>query len=178
MSIFPTQLPDPQFTLGVVIPVPEPQRSVLRQWRREFGGVATEAIAPHITLVSGGYQESWEQAAAQVRRAAQHSARFRVQLGAARSFAPASQVVYLPLVAGAERCLELHQLLLEQQLVHQSQFDYHPHLTIAQNLSDQLLDAAQQRLAEAELGFEADRVQLFDTRDGAWNLSEEISLGR
>lgn len=176
MSIFPTQLPDPQFTLGVVIPVPEPQRSVLREWRRVYGGAATEPIAPHITLISGSYGESWEQAARQVRRVAQGSACFEVRLASVGSFRPASEVVYLPLAAGAERCWELHRQLLADQLRHESQFEYHPHLTIAQNVPSADLDAAQEQLREVELSFEVRTLQLFDTRGGAWNLSEELAL--
>jgi 2'-5' RNA ligase len=167
---------DPQFTLGVVIPVPEPQRSVLRAWRRKFGGADSEPIAPHITLVSGGYLSSWEQAAERVRDVAQESSCFTVELGAARSFRPASQVVYLPLAEGGEQCWSLHRALLADQLCHDSKFEYHPHLTIAQNVPEADLDAAQEQLNDVALGFAVDCLQLFDTRDGAWNLCEEISL--
>lgn len=176
MSDRRTELPDPQFTLGVVIPVPEPQRSLLRDWRRLYGGAATEPIAPHITLISGGYLKSWEQAAARVREVAQESSCFTVRLAAARSFRPASQVVYLPVAEGGEHCWKLHRALVAEQLCHDSKFEYHPHLTIAQNVPEADLDAAQEQLHDVELGFAVDCLQLFDTRDGAWNLCEEIRL--
>lgn len=166
-----------EYTLGVVIPVPQPHRDTLRAWRQEFGGAATEPIAPHITLVSGSYLATWEKAAAQVRRVASTLEPFTIELGAARTFRPASDVVYLPLQAGADQCWELHRQLLGDALRHESGFAYHPHLTIAQNVPAQQLDAAQAGLSTVDMVFEADRVQLFDTRGGQWNLSEDIALG-
>ena len=166
-----------RFTLGVVIPVPQPHRDTLRAWRREFGGEATEPIAPHITLVSGSYLHTWEKAAAQVRQVAQRGQSFQVRLGAALSFRPASEVVYLPLQAGADECWGLHRALLGDALRHESGFAYHPHLTIAQNVPAHRLDAAQAALNEVDLSFTVERIQLFDTAGGQWNLSEELQLG-
>lgn len=168
---------EPRFTLGVVIPVPQPQRETLRAWRREFGGADTEAIAPHITLVSGSYLNTWEKAVAQVRQVASSAAGFTVQLGPARTFRPASEVVYLPLLAGAEECWTLHRALLSDALRHESGFAYHPHLTIAQNVPAERLDAAQAALHGFDLSFAVESIQLFDTRRGQWSLSEEITLG-
>ncbi|MGP9527204.1 2'-5' RNA ligase family protein [Glutamicibacter sp. AOP5-A2-18] len=164
------------YTLGVVIPVPQPHRETLRAWRREFGGAATEVIAPHITLVSGSYLHSWEQAAEQVRQVAGGVSPFTLSLGSARTFRPASEVVFLPLESGADECWDLHRALLGDQLRHESDFAYHPHLTIAQNVPAADLDAAQAALQDVELSFEVTTVQLFDTRGATWNLSEEISL--
>ncbi|MFJ2618739.1 2'-5' RNA ligase family protein [Glutamicibacter sp. NPDC087344] len=166
-----------RFTLGVVIPVPEPHREALRAWRREFGGLETEEIAPHITLVSGSYLDSWERAAAQVRQVASETSCFLVQLGAARTFRPASEVVYLPLLTGSQECWALHRALLSEALHDESDFPYHPHLTIAQNAPAQNLDAAQSTLDQVDLSFEVQTIQLFDTRSGQWSLSEEIALG-
>ncbi|UYQ78241.1 2'-5' RNA ligase family protein [Glutamicibacter sp. JL.03c] len=166
-----------EYTLGVVIPVPQPHRDALRAWRQEFGGAATEPIAPHITLVSGSYLNTWEQAAAQVRQVASGTKPFTIELGAARTFRPASDVVYLPLLSGADHCWALHRRLLGDALRHESSFAYHPHLTIAQDVPAAQLDAAQAALSTTDMVFEADRVQLFDTRGGQWNLSEDIDLG-
>ncbi len=166
-----------RFTLGVVIPVPQPHRDTLRAWRREFGGEATEPIAPHITLVSGSYLNTWDKAAAQVRRVARQGEPFQVRLGAALTFRPASDVVYLPLESGAESCWDLHRALLGDALRHESCFAYHPHLTIAQNVPADRLDAAQAALHEVDLSFTVESIQLFDTASGQWNLSEELRLG-
>jgi 2'-5' RNA ligase len=166
-----------EYTLGVVIPVPQPHREKLRAWRQEFGGEATGPIAPHITLVSGSYLNSWEKAAAQVRRVAATVEPFSIQLGPARTFRPASDVVFLPLETGAQECWALHRALLGDALRHESAFAYHPHLTIAQNVPAAQLDAAQAALGDAQLSFTADRIQLFDTRGGEWNFSEDIALG-
>ncbi len=165
-----------RFTLGVVIPVPAPHRETLRTWRREYGGEATEPIAPHITLISGSYLNTWEKAATQVRRVAAASKPFEIRLGPAQSFRPKSDVVFLPLERGADECWALHQQLLGDALRHESDFAYHPHVTIAQNVPAAQLDAAQADLKDVQITFEVESIELFDTRSGQWNFSERISL--
>ncbi|GAB3620653.1 2'-5' RNA ligase family protein [Glutamicibacter endophyticus] len=169
---------DPRFTLGVVIGVPEPQLAELRAWRREFGGPTTEPIAPHITLISGVHTAGWGPAAAHVQRVAAQTAGFEVQLGpGAASFRPASQVVYLPLSGGAEQCRALHRRLVGDYLQHTSAFAYHPHLTIAQNVPDERLDAALQALRGVRMSFAVEHIDLFDTGVGHWSLVQRLPLG-
>ena len=169
-------IPAARFSLGVVIPVPSPVLEVLAQWRRDFGPAQAAAIAPHVTLVSGSFVHSWHDAAEHVRQCAAAAAGFEVSLGPAATFRPASDVVYLPLRAGADDCWALHRALVGEKLRHESAFAYHPHLTIAQDLPAARLDAAQAALSEVDLSFTADRVQLFDTHAGQWTLREEIAL--
>ncbi|MGN0127784.1 2'-5' RNA ligase family protein, partial [Glutamicibacter soli] len=74
-------------------------------------------------------------------------------------------------------CWALHRGLLSDALRHESNFAYHPHLTIAQNVAPDQLDAAQAALRGIDLSFAVESIQLFDTRGGQWSLSEEIKLG-
>lgn len=177
MHRVPPPVFDPRYTLGVVIPVPEPARGQLHRWREHYGTVDHQQVAPHITLVTGSHLGPWPQAAAHVRRVADRERAFRVRLGAARSFRPASQVVYLPLLAGSGNCHRLHRDLLAGPLQHDSQFDFHPHLTITQNAAAPQLDAALGELQAVDLDFTVDEIQLFDMHDGQWNLIERIVLG-
>lgn len=169
---------DPRYTLGIVIPVPEPVRGVLRGWRERFGAADAQAVDPHVTLVTGAHREDWSGAAAHVRRVAAAHRAFEVVLGPARSFRPLSPVVYLPLLAGSGQCRALHEALLDGPLIHDSPFDYHPHLTIAQNVEEQALDVAQQRLSQTSLAFRAEQLLLFEMTDGRWQLRERMPLGR
>lgn len=76
----------------------------------------------------------------------------------------------------AFECWALHQQLLGDALRHESDFAYHPHLTIAQNVPAAQLDAAQADLKDVQITFEVESIELFDTRSGQWNFSERISL--
>lgn len=178
MKSFPHRVEDPSYTLGVVIPVPEPHRAQLHRWRVRHGSADSQQVAPHITLVTGSYLDSWEQAAEHVARTARDHPSFSVQLGAARSFRPVSQVVYLPLRSGAAQCHRLHTALLDGPLHHESQFEYHPHLTITQNVPDAQLDQALGELEAVQLSFPVTEIQLFDMRQGQWNLSAQFPLAK
>jgi len=73
-------------------------------------------------------------------------------------------------------CWALHQQLLGDALRHESEFAYHPHLTVAQNVPAVQLDAAKADLKDVQITFEVESIELFDTRSGQWNFSERISL--
>ncbi|MCW4465042.1 2'-5' RNA ligase family protein [Glutamicibacter sp. MNS18] len=176
MTAFPHRIIDPRYTLGVVIPVPEPQRAQLHQWRVRHGSPDSHQVAPHITLVTGSHRGTWQQAAAHVAQVLRQVPAFDVHLGGACSFRPASQVVYLPLESGARQCHRIHASLLDGPLHHDSQFAYHPHLTITQNVPDRQLDEALAELGQVQMGFPVTTVQLFDMRRGQWNLTEQFDL--
>ncbi len=178
MQPHPVPPEDPQYTLGVVIPVPEPPHTQLRDWRASYGGQASLLIEPHVTLVTGSLNggASWQDAAQHLHRVCAAQPPFTVQLGAAISFRPLSPVVYLPLRQGLDACRQLHQALLRGPLRHDSPFEYHPHLTIAQNVTDAELDAALHALSGVELRFTVDQVQLFAMHAGTWQLREQLAL--
>ena len=177
MNPHPSPDVGPRYTLGVVIPVPEPQRALLRRWRAHYGAADSALIYPHVTLVTRAHPRAWGAAADPVRAVAAASAAFEVRLRAAASFRPDSEVVSLPLEAGLGECLALHAQLLRGPLRHASHFAYHPHLTIAQNVGDARLDAAQTALHKALVEFTVRHVQLYDMAGETWNLREQIPLG-
>lgn len=163
--------------LGVVIEIPSPLRERLRDWRLRYGGAAAAIVDPHITLVSGS-TSTWDQAAAHVRSLAHRSKAFNIRLHGTGTFRPVTNVVYLNVTTGAEACRQLHDALITGPLGHDLSFGYHPHLTIAHDAAERLLDAAQKDLANESMDFEVTSVGLFGIDEaGRWSLREEIVLG-
>lgn len=163
--------------LGVVIEIPSPLRERLRDWRLRYGGVEAAIVDPHITLVSGSTR-AWDQAAAHVRNLARRFEAFTIRLHGTGTFRPITNVVYLNVTDGAETCTQLHDALLAGPLGHDLSFGYHPHLTIAHDVAESLLDAAQEDLSEESLEFDVTSIGLFGIEEtGRWSLREELDLG-
>lgn len=164
--------------LGVVISLPAGLSAEIEAWRREFGGSAAASIAPHITLVSGNATSEWEPAAAHVRAVAAASEPFTVRLSGTGTFLPVSPVVFLNVVSGAAECTSLHHRLQSGPLAHELEFEYHPHVTIAHDLPEDVMDRAARQLAGLEAEFVVESIGLFDhDAEGNWSLSEELRLG-
>lgn len=163
--------------LGVVIEIPSPLRERLRDWRLRYGAKDATVVDPHITLVSGS-TTAWEQAATHVRETAAHALPFTIRLHGTGTFRPVTDVVYLNVTEGAESCTALHDALVTGPLGHDLSFGYHPHLTIAHDVSEPMLDAAQRDLIDESMDFEVKSVGLFGIdKSGHWSLREDLDLG-
>lgn len=163
--------------LGVVIQLPSPLDATVREWRRRYGGQAAAAIAPHITLVSGSTTD-WDSAVRHVRKVAAHMPVFRVGISGTGTFRPISPVVFMNVIEGAQACGRLHDALVDGPLRHELSYGYHPHLTIAHEVEDSIMDLAQEELSGESMTFPVDSIGLFGIDSaGAWSLREELELG-
>jgi 2'-5' RNA ligase len=88
----------------------------------------------HVTVLpprplSYGVDEAWKS----LESGLQDFQPFLVELGAVEIF-PLTQVVYLSVKQGRQELLELHARLNHGQLAFQEPFEYHPHVTLAQDM--------------------------------------------
>lgn len=166
-------------SVGIVIPVPEPHRSVLRQQRLSFGDTIARSVPPHITLITGIRATDWMAASDHARRVAAQTAPFRVVLQGTATFRPISPVVYLRVTEGFSACVSLNHELQSGPLASCAEFPYHPHLTLAHGVEEQQMNRALTSLADYKVGFAVDRIGLFEyDADGRWALQEELTLGQ
>lgn len=76
-----------------------------------------------------------------VQRGLQEVGPFEIRLGEIEIF-PVTDVIYLSIAAGYERLRELHTSLDSGCLEFQEPFDYHPHVTLAQDLTHEQIEGA------------------------------------
>lgn len=170
---------DEGISVGVVIPLPEPLRSQLRETRASLGDPVAGSIAPHITLVTGAVATDWVAVRQHVRDVAARAGRFRLSLRGTASFRPVTNVVYLQVEDGFDECVALHRELQAGPLSPRAEYDFHPHLTMAHDLPQRQLDLALERLGGYAAEFPVDRIGLFEhDADGLWALQEELILGQ
>ncbi|HYF72383.1 MAG TPA: 2'-5' RNA ligase family protein [Nocardioides sp.] len=166
-------------TIGVAVAIPEPWASELQDYRKGVGDHTAAMIPTHITLVPP--TEIDDRELAEVERhledVAAQTVGFCVHLRGTGTFRPVSPVVFVTLVEGISRCEQLAKALRRGPLEVELQYPYHPHVTIAHHLADDLLDQAFTELAGFECEFDVERFHLYvhDDRDG-WRPTRDFPL--
>lgn len=166
-------------TIGVSIAVPDPFGSALQEFRVSLGDESARHIPTHITLVPPAEvpEDSLEAIDAHLRAAAARQAPFRVQLRGTGTFRPVSPVVFVGVVEGIGGCEMLAAATRSGPLAVEVSFPYHPHVTVAHDVSDELLERAFTELADFAADFEVGEFWLYmhDERHG-WRPTQAFRL--
>ena len=164
--------------VGIVIAVPEPMAGELRAARASFGDPMAAVIPAHITLVTTTETSDWDATLRHVREVAAAQEPFRVTLQGTSSFRPVSPVVYLNVAEGFDECIGLHKEFQSGPLARDLPFPFHPHVTVAHDVSEQSMDEAVRQLGGYSASFTVDRVGLYEhDAAGLWKLHEHVQLG-
>ena len=166
-------------SLGVILGFPPGIAEELQRWRASFGDPMATVIPAHITLVTTTPTDDWEAARDHVREVARTQAPFMVTIAGTGSFRPVSPVVFINVAEGFEECVELHEKLQTGPLARDLAFPYHPHVTIAQDVPAEALDAAFDDLAGFSAKFGVPAFTLFSHGgEGPWRRRRDYPLGR
>ncbi|MCC3272869.1 2'-5' RNA ligase family protein [Arthrobacter zhangbolii] len=152
--------------------------SELRAARASFGDPMAAVIPAHITLVTTTETSDWDATVDHVREVAAAQEPFRVTLQGSASFRPVSPVVYVNVDQGFDECIALHKELQSGPLARDLVFPFHPHVTVAHDVSEQSMDEAVRRLDDYQASFTVDCVGLYEhDATGLWKLHEHVQLG-
>ncbi|WP_018134807.1 2'-5' RNA ligase family protein [Acaricomes phytoseiuli] len=163
---------------GVVLAIPEPFATELKIWRASFGDPLAEIVPAHITLVTTTPITDWASVTDHVRDVASEQEEFRVTLRSTGAFRPVSPVVFLKVAEGFEHCTALHERLQCGPLARELPFPFHPHVTVAHDISEAGMDEALTMLDAYEASFPVDSMGLYEhSNDGVWTLREEVGFG-
>lgn len=167
-------------TIGVALAIPEPWAGQLQRYRASLGDETATRIPTHITLVPP--TEVAEAELSSVERhlddAASDFAGFGIHLRGTGTFRPVSPVVFVTVAEGISQCEQLAALVRRGPLDVRLQYPYHPHVTIAHDLADDVLDRAFEELATFECVFEAEEFHLYCHADeSGWRPTRGFRLG-
>lgn len=166
-------------TIGVSIAIPPPHGEFLQERRAAFGDMSAWQIPAHITLlppteVSDGSYAAFREHCAKV--AGAHAA-FEVVLRGTGTFRPVSDVVFIQVARGVSACEGLEADLRSGPVSRDLEFNYHPHVTVAHNVSTEALDRAFNELADYAVTFQATSYHLYELgRDGVWRSVHGFEL--
>ena len=166
--------------IGVAIGLPEPYTSELQGWRERLGDPNAASIPPHVTLLPPTALSSDDLDAVEehLRSTAAAERPFEITLRGSSTFRPVSPVVFVPLATGASRCEALEAAVRSGPLARELTFPYHPHVTVAHDLSDAQLDRAEAALVGYEARFRVWGFTLFEKgADGMWRPQRDFPFG-
>lgn len=166
-------------TIGVAIPVPEPWGGELQRYRVELGNPDAAGIPTHITLLPPVEveEELLPKILDHLESAVADTPQFTVRLRGTGTFRPVAPVVFVNLVQGVASCQQLASAVRRGPLAVETQFPYHPHVTVAHHLPEHVLDRALHDLAAFECDFPA-QVSLYVHEVGqGWVRFRDLPLG-
>jgi 2'-5' RNA ligase len=166
-------------TIGVAVAIPEPWATQLQDYRTAVGDATAAMIPTHVTLVP-----PTEIAEADLPLVEKHLEEvatgrrpFRVHLRGTGTFRPVSPVVFVTLVEGISECEQLALAVRRGPLAVDLHYPYHPHVTVAHHLPDELLDRAFADLAGFECEFDVEEFHLYVHEDETgWRPTREFPL--
>ena len=165
-------------SVGVILGFPPGIAAELQQWRASFGDPLAGVVPAHITLVTTTPTHDWEATLAHVRDVARRQSPFMVTIAGTGSFRPVSPVVFIKVEDGFDECVELHEKLQQGPLQRDLPFAFHPHVTIAHDVSPESLDEAETVLKDYKATFPVVSMGLYEhDADGIWQLREELDFG-
>lgn len=165
--------------VGVLIEIPEPFATQLREARVRFADPEAQTIPPHVTLVAPVSLDPAEIDAVEqhIESAVEGHQPFRMLLRGTGTFRPVTDVVFIAVAEGISGCESLESALRRGPLAVDRAYPYHPHVTVAHDLPQAALDGAFESLADYAASFTVDEVALYELDDGQWRLGRRFGLG-
>jgi 2'-5' RNA ligase len=104
---------------------------------------------------------------------------FDVRLRGSSTFRPVSPVVFVPLAMGISGCERIEGKVRSGPLARDLSFPYHPHVTVAHDVGDEMLDRAFAALASYDASFRVWGFTLFEQGpDKVWRPQRDFPFGR
>ena len=165
--------------LGVVVAIPEPWAQLLVDWRSKVGDPQAGMVPPHVTLLPPTEVPRAQRTAisghlAEVARA--HPP-FDMHLFGTGTFRPVSEVVFVAVAKGIGNCELLSRDVRTGPLNRSLSYPYHPHVTVAHDVPEDMLELAYSGLSDLSAEFSVDHFTEFEqTPSGAWTVAREYPL--
>jgi 2'-5' RNA ligase len=167
--------------IGVAIEIPQPYGAQLQQWRRRLGDPLAMRVPPHVTLLppTAVPAERLPVVEEHLRRIAAEERAFAMTLRGTGTFRPVSPVTFVQLAAGISDCERLERRVRSGPLHRELKFNYHPHVTVAQDVDDAALERGFTALASYAATFEVWGFTLFEEGpDRVWRPQRDFRFGQ
>jgi 2'-5' RNA ligase len=170
----------PGTTIGVAIAVPTPWGEELQECRRELGDPHADAIPTHVTLLPPTTVDDslMPEVIAHLDAVAAVEAPFAMELRGCGTFRPVSPVVFVTVATGIGGCERIQKGVRSGPLERELHYPYHPHVTVAHDVADDILDRAYESVADYRAAFTVNSFHIYEHGDdGVWRSRREFKLG-
>ncbi|CAH0191298.1 MAG: YjcG family protein [Priestia megaterium] len=166
---------------GVVLFPSKKLQDVANSYRKRYDSHYS-LIPPHLTLkeVFEATEDQIDEIAANLRKIAEDTNPFTLNVTKVSSFSPANNVIYLK-VEQKQELTSLYNKLHEGNLEQPTEYSFIPHITIGQRLSDdEHLDVySQLKLVDVAHEETVDRFHLmYQLENETWTVFETFRLGK
>lgn len=168
-----------QVRIGIAIEVPPPFGPQLQELRISLGDPLGTVIPPHITLLAPTVvdEDVLDDVERHLESVAESAGEFQIHLRGTGTFRPVSDVVFIQVVQGIAECEQIEALVRTGPLTTTPRFNYHPHVTIAHDLSDEQLDAAFEQGSDFDALFPVSHFSFYHHGDdGLWRTRRTFDL--
>jgi 2'-5' RNA ligase len=165
--------------LGIVVPIPEPWAQLLVDWRSKVGDAQANVVPPHVTLLPPTEVPVADRTAisAHLAEVARRHPSFDMHLAGTGTFRPVSDVVFIAVARGIGNCELLSTDVRHGPLARSLAFPYHPHVTVAHDVPEDMLELAYTGLADLSAEFRVSSFTEFEqTPGGEWAVAREYPL--
>jgi 2'-5' RNA ligase len=166
----------------VAVALPEPYSTTLANARRATGDKHADDMTPHVTLVPPvQVSEPLDHIVEFLQGCAKATEPFVLHLRGTGTFRPVSQVVFVAVTKGISELELLTERLRIPPLDPPALFPYHPHVTVAQEVEERILDAIYEELADFRATLTVTSFQLYEANGGStarlWVPILDLPLG-
>jgi 2'-5' RNA ligase len=168
-------------TIGVALAIPEPHGSELQGHRESFGDSLAACIPTHITLLppTPVTPDELRHVEEHLRKVADAERSFEIHLRGTGTFYPVSPVVFVSVALGISDCERVEAAVRSGPLARELTFPYHPHVTIAHDLPQDVLEQAFDKLAAYDVRFPVWGFSLYEHgADGVWRPQRDFTFGQ
>jgi 2'-5' RNA ligase len=164
--------------IGVAVAIPEPYGSQLRGIRERLGDPQARSIPTHVTLLPPTTVDNvlLPEIDEHLEAVARSQRPYSMVLRGSGTFRPVSPVVFVTLVDGISACERLENAVRSGVLWRPLHFNYHPHITVAHDLPDAILDAAADELSDFSASFTVDHFTGYEHVDDSWAPRREFAF--
>ncbi|MEY4136169.1 MAG: hypothetical protein RL205_297 [Actinomycetota bacterium] len=164
-------------TLGVAIEIPEPFGSAIDTARLGYEP-SLGRMPAHITLLPPVDVDSdvLPGVVEHLAGVAAACSPFDVELHGTGTFQPVSPVVFIALSRGISSCERVEARVRSGVLAVESRFPYHPHVTLAHDVNDNVLNRAFDDFTDFRAAFTVAEMHLFRLHADGWHALESFAL--
>ncbi|QGQ44735.1 YjcG family protein [Metabacillus sediminilitoris] len=139
-------------------------------------------VPPHLTIKNAfeASEEEMKTISQELRHIAQEANPLKISIKKVSSFSPVNNVIYLK-VEPTDELIDLHNKLHTGGLESKPEYSFVPHITLAQQLSDDEHSDVLHRLKMTDVSHEEtiDRFHLlYQLENGSWTVYETFLLGK
>jgi 2'-5' RNA ligase len=167
--------------IGVAIDIPDPWGPMLTRRRADAGDPQAAYTPAHVTLLGPTEVATADLQAIErhLEKVAASQAPFTIHLRGTGSFRPVTEVVFVTLVVGISECELLAEAIAgADEVSREARFPYHPHVTVAQDVPADALDAVFEDLSGFSAKFPVTAFTLFSHGgEGPWRPRRDFPLG-